>query len=125
MSILTGWRGGYRYIVALVLLIVASSMISYINLSNKTFSVTDWSFSTLLITLGPINLWMITFSSFFADREFEATSILVAAIYLIATTFPPVFLMWRQLTKGGYLYLIFASVIWLFEGWFFTIAVWI
>ena len=119
MTILAKCRIKYRYIVAPIILILTSSALSYLMLSDKMLSVTRWGMSTLFISLGPITGWYFVFTK---AQGVEIAKIIPGALFLIAITFLPVFLLWLQIKKGGYLYLIFASVIWLFEGWFLLVG---
>jgi hypothetical protein len=67
-------------------------------------------------------MWEVFFST---RRGIDATPALVFALFIVVVLSLPAFLLWLQLKKGGYLYLVLGTVIYFLEGifisaWLFT-----
>ena len=112
-------RARDRLFIALALLVVASGVISYFSAPGDVFSVTAWFLTTLLVVLGPINSWILLI--FHAGGEVFVMGLAISAI----STIVPICLLWWHFKRPGVAALALATVIWLIEGFYFAIAVWI
>ncbi len=128
-SMVAGLQVYRRYVVALVLLLVASAVISYYNpVRGDDISLSMWAVRTLLIAIGPINVWIILFgdiSNIVSSSGKEILEIILGVFFHALFTLLPLFLLWRHIKNQRLSFLIAATGIWLFKGYFFVIAVWI